>query len=57
MEAAMEQTAKKTGNATIDSHTRQEIVNAVSQISFGEVVLTIHDGKVVQIEKREKKRL
>ena len=35
----------------------QEILEAVRQIHFGEVILTIHDSQVVQIEKREKKRI
>lgn len=35
----------------------QEILEAVRQIHFGEVILTIHDSQIVQIEKREKKRL
>lgn len=34
----------------------EEIVAAVKQVCYGEVVITIHDSKVVQIEKREKKR-
>ena len=33
-----------------------EIGKAINQIRYGEVVVTIHDDKVVQIEKREKKR-
>jgi len=33
-----------------------EIAAAVRQIKFGEIVITIHEGRVVQIEKREKKR-
>lgn len=33
-----------------------EIAEAVQQIRFGEVVITIHNSKVVQVEKREKKR-
>ncbi|MCD6413547.1 MAG: YezD family protein [Elusimicrobia bacterium] len=33
-----------------------EIKKAIEKIKFGEIVITIHDGKVVQIEKREKKR-
>ncbi len=35
----------------------EEIMQAVKQINFGEVILTIHDSEVVQIEKREKRRL
>jgi len=33
-----------------------EILNALRRIKFGEVVITIHEGRVVQIEKREKER-
>lgn len=33
-----------------------EIIKNINQISFGEVIITIHDSKIVQIEKREKKR-
>jgi len=34
-----------------------EVLTAIDNIEYGEVVLTIHESKVVQIEKREKKRL
>jgi hypothetical protein len=34
----------------------EEIRAAMAHIRYGEVVITIHDCKVVQIEKREKKR-
>lgn len=33
-----------------------EIISSIDRISYGEVVITIHDSKVVQIEKKEKKR-
>ena len=33
-----------------------EVVKAIKHINYGEVVITIHDSKIVQIEKREKKR-
>lgn len=33
-----------------------EINQAIRQINYGEIVITIHDSKIVQIEKREKKR-
>lgn len=39
-----------------DPHVCSEIFDAIESISYGEVVITIHDKKVVQIEKREKKR-
>jgi len=34
----------------------EEIVKSIQQIDYGEVVVTIHDSKIVQVEKREKKR-
>ena len=34
----------------------QEIIEPIKQINYGEVVITIHDSKIVQIEKKEKKR-
>ena len=39
-----------------NSEILKEIDNAVSKIKYGEIVITIHDSKIVQIEKREKKR-
>ena len=33
-----------------------EIIKSVQQTKYGEVVITIHNSKIVQIEKKEKKR-
>jgi len=33
-----------------------EVMKSIQQIKYGEVVITIHDSKIVQIEKKEKKR-
>ena len=33
-----------------------EIIKSIQEINYGEVVITIHNSKVVQIEKKEKKR-
>ena len=33
-----------------------EITKAIRQINYGEIVITIHNSKIVQIEKKEKKR-
>lgn len=38
-------------------HVMEEIKKVIAGIQYGEVVITIHNGKVVQLEKREKKRL
>lgn len=40
----------------IDQKILEEIIKAIRQINYGEVVITIHDSKIVQIEKKEKKR-
>ena len=47
-------TAEQTGK--IDKKILDEILKFIRQINFGEVVITIHDSKIVQVEKREKKR-
>ena len=33
-----------------------EIVEALQKLKFGEVVITVYNSKVVQIERKEKKR-
>lgn len=35
----------------------QEIIHAIKTIRYGSIEITIHDSKVVQIERREKIRL
>ena len=40
----------------IDKQVLDEILRFIRQINYGEVTITIHDSKIVQIEKREKKR-
>jgi len=35
---------------------KKEIVRGIKNISYGEIIITIHDSRIVQIEKREKKR-
>ena len=43
-------------NSKIDKRVLDEILKFIRQINYGEVVITIHDSKIVQVEKREKKR-
>ena len=40
----------------IDKSILKEIVDFIQKINYGEVVITVHDSNIVQIEKREKKR-
>jgi len=34
----------------------EEIAAYINQINYGEVVIVIHDSRIVQIERKEKKR-
>ncbi|MFP4417650.1 MAG: DUF2292 domain-containing protein [Chitinispirillaceae bacterium] len=57
-----DETSKKRKNTSgaatkLDPGTRKEILDTIESVSFGEVVVTIHDRRVVQIEKKEKRRL
>jgi len=38
-------------------HAMEEIRKLLAAIKYGELVITIHNGKIVQLETREKKRL
>ena len=39
-----------------DENIQSDIIRFISQVNFGEVIITIHNSKIVQIERREKKR-
>ncbi len=34
----------------------EQVIQFIQQISHGEIVITVHDSKIVQVEKREKTR-
>lgn len=34
----------------------EEVMQSIEQINYGEIVITIHDSRIVQIERKEKKR-
>ncbi|MEK3887986.1 YezD family protein [Bacillus sp. FSL K6-3431] len=42
--------------ATQDEKVIDYIKSELSSIDYGSIVITVHDGKVTQIEKNEKKR-
>ncbi len=48
--------AMKEEKREIDPKILSEIVEAVGKMKYGEVVITIHNSKTVQIEERNKKR-
>ena len=43
-------------DCAIDQEILNEIVASIGQVNYGEVVITVHDSNIVQIEKREKRR-
>jgi hypothetical protein len=43
-------------NLTLDQGILEEIIKAIQQTKYGEVMITIHDGRVVEIEQKQKKR-
>jgi len=43
-------------NINTDKSILDDIIKFINQIHYGEVVITIHNSEIVQIEKREKKR-
>jgi hypothetical protein len=52
----MKQLQKMEVRKDINSNIIEEITKYIQQIKYGEVVITIHNSKVVQVKKREKKR-
>lgn len=42
--------------ATVDKEKLDLIVEALRNLQFGELQITVHEGKIVQINKIEKKR-
>ncbi len=43
-------------NVNEEKSSLEEVVKFIKEVRFGEVVVTIHDSEIVQVEKREKKR-
>lgn len=43
-------------NSKINQEILNEIIKSIQKIDYGEVVITIHGSKIVQVERREKKR-
>lgn len=50
-------TQKKNVKDEAEQTPEQEILRAIASIDYGSVEVTIHDGRIVQIECREKIRL
>jgi hypothetical protein len=41
---------------TATNEVTQEILRAIAQLRFGSIEITVHDGRVTQIDRREKVR-
>lgn len=41
----------------IPAHIKEQILSAIANIEYGSIEVVVHDGKVVQIECREKLRV
>jgi len=52
----MVDTEKTVRERGLPDEARQQILSALAQIRFGAVEILIHDGKIVQIERKEKIR-
>ncbi|GER08752.1 hypothetical protein GCM10007972_27590 [Iodidimonas muriae] len=49
--------SRQTNNPANDStHTLRRIIDALDDLEFGAVEITVHHGRIVQIERREKVR-
>ncbi len=44
-------------SAIVAPEIERQIMTAIADIKFGSVEIVIHDGKIVQIESREKTRI
>ncbi len=47
----------RNGNPNVTDVTAQDLKAALAGLEFGSVVVTVHHGRIVQIERREKVRL
>lgn len=48
--------AKTNLSYVVTQEVLQELTHAIESLRFGSVEITVHDGKVTQIERREKVR-
>lgn len=53
----MSQHFSHSGQPGANSEVFQKILEALQGVRYGSVEITIHDGRIVQIERREKMRL
>lgn len=56
-EASQEKKPGSDGAQRIDTTTSEAILVAIGSLRYGSVEVTVHDGRVVMIDKRERIRL
>jgi hypothetical protein len=56
MGAGTEHTTPKPDDVTSLNEVDAEVIRAIRNIRYGSVEVTIHDSRVVQIERKEKRR-
>jgi hypothetical protein len=49
-------TNKETGNGNGLNEALEDIRDQLAQLQFGSLEISVHNGQIVQIERREKKR-
>ncbi len=47
---------QKVDDSGYDASILEELQQCLKDLAYGEVIITVHDSRVVQIERREKKR-
>lgn len=52
----VELTQKKPAETAVSAEVLARIVQSLEQLRYGSLEIVVHDGKVVQIERREKLR-
>lgn len=56
-EASLEKKPGAEGARRLDAPTSESILAAIASLRYGSVEVTVHDGRVVMIDKRERIRL
>lgn len=56
-EASQEKKPGADGAQRLDASTSEAILAAIASLRYGSVEVTVHDGRVVMIDKRERIRL
>lgn len=56
-EASLEKKPGADGAQRLEASTSESILAAIASLRYGSVEVTVHDGRVVMIDKRERIRL